>query len=157
MTTVASHFQKLHEQTARRSGAVRDILAKSEGKYRKAAEAFRARHRTSSLPESPDAELATAFDSIAEDLSELKKLFDEDHNFHHGAMVDVGKSAVTDDLSKNSLRRSDDELMPSRVSAIGALPPGVRLIERTGHVGAREGTHDAPVAPQLAKIVALND
>lgn len=156
MKTVAAHLQQLHAETARRSGAVRDVLAKTEGRYRKAAEAFRARHRTSNLPESPDSELAIAFDAMAEDFGELKKLFDADETFHHEAMADVDKSAAASDLSK-SAGRGADELVPTRVSAIGAIPPGLRLIERTGHVGAREATNDAPVAPQLKKLVAFDD
>lgn len=156
MKTVSQHLRAIHEQTARRSGAMRDVLAKSEARYRKAADAFRARHRVSNLPESPDSELATAFDSIAEDFSELKKLFDADETFHRGAMVEVEKSAAAADLTKSAVAgRGADDIVPSRVQAINR--GANHLIPRSGTPVARTGTDDAPVAPQLSKLVAIDD
>lgn len=158
MTTVASHLRAVHEQAARRSSNMADALAKTRGRFKRSAESHRALHRATGTAESGHSQLAADFDGMSEDLAELEKLFREDSDFHRGAMADVEKSAAASDLSKAAHNRDEDELnklVPSRVQGINRGANA--LVPRVGTPVARTGTDNAPVAPQLAKIVAMDD
>ena len=154
MASVAEHFRAVHEREAHNHELLGEKHAKAASRNRRIAEIHRQAHKASGMSSSTHSELAVEHDSLAEDHEDMAKRHREEADFHRGMATEVEKSAATVDLNKSG--RAADDLVPSRVSAIGALPRG-RLIERTGHVGARTGTDDAPVAPQLAKIVAMDD
>jgi hypothetical protein len=155
MSTVAEHLRGLHE----RAGRDYDLLAENHraiaARHRRIAEIHREAHRATGTPESAHSQLALEHEALGENHETLAKRLAEHGAYHASMKIESAKAAAAVDLAKAG--RGDDGLVPSRVSAIGAIPPGLRLIERTGHVGAREATNDSPVAPQLKKILALDD
>lgn len=161
MQSVAQHLSGFHKSAA----AFHDDEAFSQERLekinREIAEAHGAAAKATGMGESsPYSRLATSHAALAEVHATAAQRHRTRAQHHRDAVSEIGKAATTGDLNKSSVAgRGADEIVPTRVSAVGALPPGLRLIERTGHVGARarEGTNDAPVAPQLAKIVAMDD
>ncbi|HEV2341513.1 MAG TPA: hypothetical protein VGS15_06935 [Candidatus Acidoferrales bacterium] len=152
MHSVADHFKAIHERATRDSELAKEEHLGIAAHNKRIAELHRELHKSTGASDSPHARLAIEHDGLAQRHATLAKRIGEHGEYHRGMAAEVGKSAVTADLRK---RRSDDEIEPSRVSAINR--GANHLIPRTGTPVARTGTDDAPVAPQLAKIVAMDD
>lgn len=158
MHSVADHFKAIHERATRDSELAKEEHLGIAAHHKRIAELHRKLHESTGMSSSPHAELAIEHDGLAERHETLAKRIGEHGQFHQSMSVEAAKAAAASDLSKGHSRDEDDlnKLAPSQVQGINRSA-GLTLIPRTGNLNAREATNDAPVAPQLKKLVAFDD